>query len=429
MSSKASKKIALFNKNDEVVRTYPWTSEGVLVVKDNHTHRVVIMTNSVTNKKGLPTHCEILSSVTSLNKPFKIQQFGYLAPLHGDENVTPSVKIPEENQSLYKKVFKWTVLSNSLLILLICLIGYFLKPNSKDLMPKTVVIVQPPKAKMIPPKKKPLVTKVRRRKPIAKRPVLKKVIATKVKRKIVKAKKRRKIVATKALKKRKPIKSAKKYTVNRRKRPTTSNYRGNRLNKNIGVLGTLSKAKHRGGLNIDKLSTSGGPGLGGKRGSGGLQTTLYGKGLKKMALGPGKNIRGKGGYGRVGAGGGKAGSGSLSLSGGISGSMYPLTTQAKIHGGLTMSQVESVINRSAGLITYCYEKGLQKTSNLKGRVSTKFSINPQGRVSIAKIKNSSLASRSVNTCIINVIKKLKFPKPVGGVQVNVQYPFTLQRNT
>ncbi len=86
-----------------------------------------------------------------------------------------------------------------------------------------------------------------------------------------------------------------------------------------------------------------------------------------------------------------------------------------------------MINRHIGEVIYCYEKGLQVQAGLSGRVGVKFTINGSGIVSVASVASSSINSAQVEGCVLNKLRGWKFPKPVGGVNVKVQYPFVLKR--
>jgi hypothetical protein len=98
-----------------------------------------------------------------------------------------------------------------------------------------------------------------------------------------------------------------------------------------------------------------------------------------------------------------------------------------IEGGLDKDQIAAVINRHLGEVIYCYEKGLQVQSGLSGRVNINWVINAKGIVNGARIENSSLKSASVEACIVSHLSGWQFPKPVGGVNVKVSYPFVLKR--
>lgn len=195
----------------------------------------------------------------------------------------------------------------------------------------------------------------------------------------------------------------------------------------LSALGSLRSGKQRGGLNLGAVNTTAGVGLGGTGGSGGVQTSLYGKGITSAPLGPGANIAGGGGYGTKGKGGGQAGYGSLSLVGAAGGAPVPLGAEAEVAQGLDRSAIDEVIRRNLGQVRFCYEQALQGTPSLSGRVAMGFTIGGNGLVKSAQVENSSMANRGVEDCITMRLKTWKFPIPQGGVDVKVTYPFVLRR--
>lgn len=195
----------------------------------------------------------------------------------------------------------------------------------------------------------------------------------------------------------------------------------------LAVFGSMKSGKQKGGVNLGAVSTSAGPGLGGSQGSGGVQTTLYGKGLVAAPLGAGSNMQGGGGYGTKGKGGGQAGYGKLSLVGSAGTSTIPLGREALVEGGLDRDLIADVINRHMGQFRFCYEQGLQGTPGLAGRVAVRFTIGGNGSVRTAGIDNSTMNSSVVESCVVNRMKSLKFPLPEGGVDVKVSYPFMFRR--
>jgi hypothetical protein len=195
----------------------------------------------------------------------------------------------------------------------------------------------------------------------------------------------------------------------------------------LSVLGSLKSGKNRGGLNLGAVNTTAGAGLGGTGGSGGVQTSLYGKGINSAPLGPGQNISGGGGYGTKGKGGGQAGYGSLSLVGSAGGAPIPLGAEAEVAAGLDKSAIDEVIRRNLGQVRFCYEQALQGNAGLNGRVAMGFTIGGNGLVKSASVENSSMANKGVEDCITMRLKTWKFPLPQGGVDVKVTYPFVLRR--
>lgn len=196
----------------------------------------------------------------------------------------------------------------------------------------------------------------------------------------------------------------------------------------LGVLGSLKKSKQRGGLNLGAAQTSAGIGRGGgTAGSGGVQTSLYGRGLVAAPLGEGGNVRGGGGYGTKGKGGGQAGYGKLTMVGSAGNNSIPLGTEAIVDGGLDRDAVARVMEANKGQVLFCYEQGLRSDSNLAGRIALRFSIGSDGRVSIASVASSTLNSKVVEDCVLQRLKMWQFPIPKGGMEVKISYPYMLKR--
>ncbi|MCB0366184.1 MAG: AgmX/PglI C-terminal domain-containing protein [Bdellovibrionaceae bacterium] len=196
----------------------------------------------------------------------------------------------------------------------------------------------------------------------------------------------------------------------------------------LGVLGSLKNSKQRGGLDLGAAQTSAGVGLGGgTQGSGGVQTSLYGKGLVAAPLGEGGNIRGGGGYGTKGKGGGRAGYGKLTMIGSAGNNSIPLGTEAIIDGGLDRDAVARVMEANKGQVLFCYEQGLQSDPGLNGRIALRFSIGSDGLVSQAAVASSTLNSKIVESCVLQRLKTWQFPIPKGGMEVKISYPYMLKR--
>lgn len=196
----------------------------------------------------------------------------------------------------------------------------------------------------------------------------------------------------------------------------------------LSVLGSLKTGAQKGGLNLGQTQVTAGPGLGGTAGSGGVQTSIYAKGIVGAPLGAGGNIQGAGGYGTKGKGGGQAGYGNLSLVGSSGASPIPLGAEASVAKGLDKDQIAAVINRNLGQVRFCYEQGLQGDPHLNGRVAIAFVIGASGLVKTADIENTTLNAKAVEDCLVLRLKSWKFPLPEGGVDVKVSYPFVLRRS-
>jgi hypothetical protein len=102
--------------------------------------------------------------------------------------------------------------------------------------------------------------------------------------------------------------------------------------------------------------------------------------------------------------------------------------QVAVHAGslgnardpLDASTIRSVVRRHADGFMGCYQLGLGRDPTLQGRVTTRFDINPEGRVSELTIAANELPDCSVIECIRDHFITIEFPPP--GNVVTVQYP-------
>jgi len=101
----------------------------------------------------------------------------------------------------------------------------------------------------------------------------------------------------------------------------------------------------------------------------------------------------------------------------------PTSGPVHITDGLDRALVAKVIRAHANEIKYCYERELQHTPGLSGKVSVSFTIGPAGDVIEAGIAESTLANEAVEACMLSRVKRWKFPEPQGGGTVDVNHPW------
>lgn len=129
---------------------------------------------------------------------------------------------------------------------------------------------------------------------------------------------------------------------------------------------------------------------------------------------------GLGGFGKGGVGIGAAAFGS------VNGKGFSLNVggdEAEAVGGLDKSLIAAVVQANIGQIKHCYERQLLIDANLYGKVVAAWTIDKDGRVPQSSVKKTTLNSDPVEKCIIGKIRNWEFPKPKGGGQVLVSYPF------
>lgn len=201
--------------------------------------------------------------------------------------------------------------------------------------------------------------------------------------------------------------------------------------KNLGFLGLIGDKnlkKNANGAPTKLTKASAGAGPGGLEGSGGEMLVGLGEGLKKTTVGN-SGVAGLGGIGTKGAGGGKGGYGnSLVASGNGKGlqEMSITNSDMVLDGGLSKYAINATIAKYLSQVRRCYEDELKILPALEGLVSVDFEVGPAGKLNYARTAKSTLDNKNVQNCINQKMMTWEFPKPKGGVNVKVNYPFMLR---
>jgi TonB family protein len=156
-------------------------------------------------------------------------------------------------------------------------------------------------------------------------------------------------------------------------------------------------------------------------------------GTGQLGGGSGQGVMGLGNVGTIGkgAGGGKGigygpgnGKGVGFRNKGIK---KPVVRVAKgdIKGNIDKSIIRRIVRSHINEVRACYNQGLVRNPNLRGRVAVQFSIGGTGKVLSAVVGESSLKDSQVGKCVAKAVKRWKFPKPSSGGMVLVTYPFTM----
>lgn len=401
----------LENPQGQIVRTFHWeASHGYLIFRLD-TKRIEIVSEVKDLKdQGLPYQLIRKVSPGGLQKRAVNLPNGAKVYFNQDaQNTAPLVSIPEDSKEEENKIYKMTALTQMGTMLFVLIVAFLIEPFLIDKKEEVVVTIPPTIARS---EIKPPPTVRAAIKPVKKRNYSHKKVKSSLK------KQTRKTLTAK--------------TTSRRRANAPVRTKKVQVEK-VGALGVLggmkSGSRHSSGFNVSAKNNSSGSSWtqSGRGGSGGMERAIKGKGLAAGTAGSGGQIIGGGGYGTNGSGGGRVGYGHVGTGGVAASYFQPLEEEAFVEGGLDRDQIAAVINKHIGQIIYCYERGLQKAPKLKGRVGVDFTINSTGRVSRAKVGSSSLKSASVESCILGRLRSWPFPRPVGGVNVKVSYPFVLKR--
>lgn len=148
-------------------------------------------------------------------------------------------------------------------------------------------------------------------------------------------------------------------------------------------------------------------------------TGAGGKGVALEGISGGiTNGRGSGnsGYGGVGSGLGDKSGVSVDVGG------YGAT----FAGTIDRNAVLRVIQNHKSVIRRCYERELRFKTSLSGRLVIKFEIGEKGKVLSAKVDDSSINNKGVETCLTNELITWQFPEPPANSVAEVLFPFNFQ---
>lgn len=98
---------------------------------------------------------------------------------------------------------------------------------------------------------------------------------------------------------------------------------------------------------------------------------------------------------------------------------------ATVKGAMDKDIIRRIVRAHINEIRLCFNQGLAKDPTLEGRVTIQFTIGPDGTVPVAVVQDSNLTDPKVAQCMAKAVKRWKFPKPDGGGNVVVTYPFVL----
>lgn len=91
----------------------------------------------------------------------------------------------------------------------------------------------------------------------------------------------------------------------------------------------------------------------------------------------------------------------------------------------TQEVIRQTFQRNRPQARACFDAELKKRPGLKGNLTVAFTIDPKGAVKEASINTdrSDLAIAELNTCIIDVVRKIAFPPSSRGFESKGNYPY------
>lgn len=102
-----------------------------------------------------------------------------------------------------------------------------------------------------------------------------------------------------------------------------------------------------------------------------------------------------------------------------------LETTGTYEGRLEARELQPVFKSKSKELYACYEEGKARNRHLQGAIRIRFEISPRGEVRVPFVEESELGDDRVERCMVDIIAKLVFPKPVGG-SVLAEYPIAFR---
>lgn len=199
----------------------------------------------------------------------------------------------------------------------------------------------------------------------------------------------------------------------------------NIIDRNLAT--SLSKFTGIKGDTLTRGSLGFGPGVGTGVGAG--EGTGTRTGSKKTGSGGGGNVEGDfvTGPGKIDTGTNRPGGGTCKGAGCGTGPrpvQVGFAAPSGDFGGLTAEEIDRVVKARAGVFRACYQKELNHTPGIGGKLLIHFKIGGDGSVQAGNTQTASgttLHNDAVESCVKNNVNRLKFPAK-GGI-ANVNYPF------
>jgi hypothetical protein len=390
----------LISPEGQALRAYTTTFEEGIVVTDQYSQKILLLPNLDQETLKANKNLTLLSSYQWGSKVSLPRKFS-LKPATEKQSLISLVSFPQEDEEEKQKPFagylKKSAIAHISTLLVLMLLTFLLKSETEEVTPPQVTLVEiTPKMKQKLPKQKikPIKTPTKE---------IKKIVKTTP------------TVVPKMAQKSPTVKTRNQDKV---KTPAILQGLQQSQNQNRDFEKIVQSQSSQKGLGGGGTFGANGGGTPSRIGATGMRTAQAGGGSLKSSA--------TSGYGHL--SGGQLGPQGLRITSNKRGSSLPSSPEDHFQdSGLDRDQIMAVINRHRGEITYCYEQALKKDPKVKGKISIQFVINPFGQVSRAVVSESSVNSSSLESCMVARLRSWSFPKPVGGVNVDVLYPFHLSK--
>ena len=104
------------------------------------------------------------------------------------------------------------------------------------------------------------------------------------------------------------------------------------------------------------------------------------------------------------------------------------TLCSKCSDGQTSSALNSALRARGASVQGCYNRALQKNSDVSGSMTVSVQVGSNGSVCSASITNDSVHSSEVSTCVLGRFRGQTFPPPTSGcVTIGIPIAFAVKQ--
>jgi hypothetical protein len=102
-----------------------------------------------------------------------------------------------------------------------------------------------------------------------------------------------------------------------------------------------------------------------------------------------------------------------------------IPSETVVLGSMDPDVIRRILRDNIPRFRSCYQRELDRNSNkdISGMIRMVFTIGASGYVARAGVDGNSRLPARVKGCVINVLKGIEFPRPMGGGTVDVKQPF------
>ncbi|MGB2690512.1 MAG: VIT domain-containing protein [Desulfobacterales bacterium] len=97
-----------------------------------------------------------------------------------------------------------------------------------------------------------------------------------------------------------------------------------------------------------------------------------------------------------------------------------------VTGGLSETSIRELLEKQMHSFNTCYKQAQKKQSQLKGKIVFRLVVDPVGQVINVHLDKGVNNAKAFETCMLQKLKKLRFPAPKKGIKTVIQIAFFLK---